>query len=95
MREAATVEETSGRPAVSQARDDHPSRGRHSGGRSAYPDHRRHSLMQSAHAVRVADRNLALPDPNVSIAYGRTSRTTRLWFAIVAVILIRCNGRTT
>ncbi len=29
--------------------------------------------MQSAHAVRVADRNLARPDPDVSIAWP-TSR---------------------
>ena len=51
--------------------------------------------MQSRHTVRVADRNLALTDPDVSIAYGRTSRITRLWFAVAAVILVRCNGRTT
>jgi hypothetical protein len=53
------AEEALDRSTVIEQRDDHPSRGQHSGGRSGYPDHRRHSLMQSAHADRVVGCKIA------------------------------------
>ncbi len=71
-----------GRPAVSQARDGHPSCGRHSGGRSAYPDHRRHSFMRSATRCAWPTATLPLETwPCQSRTAGRRA-STRLWSEI-------------